>query len=66
MTGLVQCQTNVLEWDIWSWCQLKGIPVKQHYDYQVTHGSGRCHKSVLVGHGVRWRKGENPIISNLK
>ena len=40
-----QCQDNATEWDIRSWCQLSGVPVRQHYTVVM---SVHCHKSVPV------------------
>ena len=32
---LVQCQNNVTEWDIRSWCWQPGLPVFQHYEIMM-------------------------------
>ena len=60
MDWLAQCQDNVSEWDIRSWCWQPGLPVGWHYKVMSIH----CHKSILVlmwpylllGHKTRTKK----------
>ena len=42
---LAQCQGNVIEWDIRSWCWQPYFPVEQHYKVAIC---AHCHKSVPV------------------
>ena len=36
MDWLAQCQDNVTEWNIGSWCQWASLPVRQHGEVTVT------------------------------
>ena len=47
---MAQCQDNLTEWNIKSWCWQDGLPVGQHYKIGM---SVHCHKLVPSQVGTR-------------